>query len=250
VQVDVSQTGFVTAGLLAMFRKLGQPIKTVVSPSVHDTVSSGTLSPTPLPWHVPQKGRVGNGQAVFYTLDLTCDHLASGFIIFASCPSARVKILLWDKQGTEPWNLCAQEDSVKFGDVNVAALFNTGGDTLDGVPRSMAVRPAPIHFSICPFWPTPALWESLRLLFAGRCCLGKLRHPRVHFSAHNRQCHWWRASKREHGVQEHLQHAALKEKKGDPSYDIFRALDAAKPRDRLLLKAGQHLVAGVCDCFH
>ena len=54
-----------------MFRKLGSPIKTVVSPAVLNTVSSGDFQSTPLAWQGPQKGKVGNGQAVFYTLDLS-----------------------------------------------------------------------------------------------------------------------------------------------------------------------------------
>ena len=81
VQVDVSQTGIVGSTLLAMFRKLGHPIKTVVSPVVMDAVKDRNVAATPLDWGTPQKGKVGNGQAVFYTVNITQEHLTQGFII-------------------------------------------------------------------------------------------------------------------------------------------------------------------------
>lgn len=81
VQVDVSQTGIVGSTLLAMFRKLGHPIKTVVSPVVMDAVKDRNVAATPLEWGTPHKGKVGNGQAVFYSVDIKQEHLTQGFII-------------------------------------------------------------------------------------------------------------------------------------------------------------------------
>lgn len=81
VQVDVSQTGIVGSTLLAMFRKLGHPIKTVVSPAVMDAVKDRNIASVPLEWGIPLKGRVGNGQAVFYFLDITQEQITQGFII-------------------------------------------------------------------------------------------------------------------------------------------------------------------------
>jgi hypothetical protein len=71
VQVDVSQTGVVTAGLLAMFRKLGSDVRTVVAPAVLDAAASGAVEATALAWQGPLKGRVGNSAAAFYTIDLS-----------------------------------------------------------------------------------------------------------------------------------------------------------------------------------
>lgn len=51
--------------------QLGQPIKTVVSPAVLDAVATGDVKPTKLEWQGPVKGKVGNGQAVFYTMDVS-----------------------------------------------------------------------------------------------------------------------------------------------------------------------------------
>jgi hypothetical protein len=81
VQVDVSQTGLVGSTLLAMFRKLGHPIKTVVSPAVMDAVKDRNIAATQLEWDVPLKGRVGNGQAVFYKIDISQEQISKGFII-------------------------------------------------------------------------------------------------------------------------------------------------------------------------
>ena len=92
MQVDVSQTGFVTAGLLAMFRKLGQPIKTVVPPEILEAVASGSINPTPLEWATTHEGRVPCGQAVFYSIQLSAQDLETGLLIFGTCPSARLKV--------------------------------------------------------------------------------------------------------------------------------------------------------------
>lgn len=81
IQVDVSQTGIVGSTLLAMFRKLGHPIKTVVSPAVMDSVKDKNVEHIPLEWGTPLKGRVANGQAVFYSLDISQEQLTQGFII-------------------------------------------------------------------------------------------------------------------------------------------------------------------------
>ena len=45
---------------------------------------------------------------------------------------ARVKVLLWDMNESNEWSLAAQEDAMKLGDSNVAALFNVGTDLLEG----------------------------------------------------------------------------------------------------------------------
>ena len=86
LQVDVSQQGIVGSTLLAMFRKLGHPIKTVVSPVVMDAVKDKNVQSTPLEWGVPLKGKVGNGQAVFYALDITQEQISQGFIIQVCFP--------------------------------------------------------------------------------------------------------------------------------------------------------------------
>ena len=77
---DIRQ-GIVGSTLLAMFRKLGHPIKTVVSPVVMDAVKDKNVQATPLEWGVPLKGKVGNGQAVFYALHITQAQITQGFII-------------------------------------------------------------------------------------------------------------------------------------------------------------------------
>jgi hypothetical protein len=137
--VDVSQTGLFSASLLAMFRKLGQPVKTVVAPSVLEAVSTGNVATKLLEWGTPAKGKVATSQAAFFTLFLTQDDIDRGFVIFASCPNLRVKILLWDRQGSEVWNAAAQEDCCNIGSTYVAAIYCTQHDVLEGVPKSMQV---------------------------------------------------------------------------------------------------------------
>jgi hypothetical protein len=71
-----------------------------------------------------------------------CNSLSAapqGFAIYASCPSARLKLLLWDTNGPAEWNMSAQEDSVRIGSVNVAALYQVKHPPLEGVPRSVLV---------------------------------------------------------------------------------------------------------------
>jgi hypothetical protein len=148
MQVDVSQTSFVAAGLLAMFRKLGQPVKTVVAPAVLEAVSSGNVSTSHLEWGAAVKGRVATGQAAFYTLFLTQEDLDTGFVIFASCPNLRLKILLWDRQGAALWNPAAQEDCTKIGTTYVAAIYHTQQDVLEGVPKSVQVQDCPSRMLI------------------------------------------------------------------------------------------------------
>jgi hypothetical protein len=79
-------------------------------------------------------------QADFYSLDISAAHLAAGFVVAAECASGRVKALLWDLDEAGEWAMAASEDAVKLGATNVAALLHTGGDTLDGVPKSVQVR--------------------------------------------------------------------------------------------------------------
>lgn len=150
MQVDVSQTGFVTAGLLAMFRKLGQPVRTVVPPAVLEAVANDAVATTLLPWDAPQKGKVATSQAMFYNLYLTAEDIEAGFVISALSPKMRVKVLLWDRRGEEKWNLAAQEDSSKVNGTHVAALYATRAEMLDGVPRTVQVRRPPLPHPPCP----------------------------------------------------------------------------------------------------
>lgn len=130
--------------LLAMFRKLGHPIKTVVSPAVLDAVKMpSALQTAPLDWGVPAIGRVANGQAVFYVLEISPEHLEQGFVVVASCVHARVKLLLWDLDANGDWSLAAQEDAVKVGQANATALYATPAELLEGVPRSVQVSGTP-----------------------------------------------------------------------------------------------------------
>lgn len=55
-----------------------------------------------------------------------------GGCVQATCTHARVKVLLWDMDGNNEWSLAAQEDAMKLGDSNVAALFNVHTDLLEG----------------------------------------------------------------------------------------------------------------------
>lgn len=137
VQVDVTQMGFLGSSLAAMFSKLGAPIKTIVSPTVLEQVQTGQVQSAELSWGVPATGRVANGQAVYYTLDINAEHLRTGFMIAATCSHARVKLLLWDKGESGAWSLAAQEDPFKVGDHNAAALFRIDGALLEGVPRNV-----------------------------------------------------------------------------------------------------------------
>lgn len=148
--------------LLAMFRKLGHPIKTVVSPSVLDAVKSpSALQTTPLQWGEEATGRVGNGQALFYVLDISPEHLEQGFVVVASCVHARVKLLLWDLDDEGGWSLAAQEDAVKVGQANATALYSTTAELLEGVPRSVQVRSRPASAARPP--SCPAAWNAARL---------------------------------------------------------------------------------------
>lgn len=149
--------------LLAMFRKLGHPIKTVVSPTVLDAVKQpSALTTAPLEWGVPVTGKVGNGQAMFYVLDIAAEHLEQGFAVVASCSHARVKLLLWDLDADGNWSLAAQEDAVKVGQVNATALYATSVELLEGVPRSVQVAPPPsMHAFLCLALLRPAAYPGL-----------------------------------------------------------------------------------------
>ena len=169
LQVDISQTGFMGSTLLAMFRKLGHPIKTVVSPSVLDAVKSpSALQTSPLQWGEEATGRVGNGQALFYVLDISPEHLDHGFVVVASCVHARVKLLLWDLDDEGGWSLAAQEDAVKVGQANATALYATTAELLEGVPRSVQVRPGNRPASAAPPPLCPAAWSACRLSLPSR----------------------------------------------------------------------------------
>lgn len=155
--------GFMGSTLLAMFRKLGAPVKTVVSAKVLDAVAAKDLTAAPLPWGAALTGRVANGQAAFYSVDIFADHLAAGFALSAECSHGRVKALLWDMGPDGEWSMAANEDAVRIGATNVAALLHTGGDTLDGVPRSVQahLQAAAVTTKGARADPTAAIFRAL-----------------------------------------------------------------------------------------
>ena len=70
-----------------------------------------------------------------------------------------MQLLLWDASGEDgAWNMCAEEDSSKVFDINVSSLLLTGGDTVEGVPTNIAVRP----LVLCCCVATQAKTQSLQ----------------------------------------------------------------------------------------
>ncbi|GAB4822747.1 hypothetical protein N2152v2_009793 [Parachlorella kessleri] len=136
VEVDLSALGLVNTAMAAVFAKLGVPIKTAVSEAVMEAAYEGRFAAVPLGFGQRVQDRVDKQAARFYSLDVSQAHLDAGFIVTAyTSAGSRFKLLLFEQQADNRWELVAQEDSSKVKKHVAAGLYFIGFDTYTVGPK-------------------------------------------------------------------------------------------------------------------
>lgn len=124
VELDLSNLGTVNTMFVALFSKLGVPIKTTISPTVLQEAINGTVTVRPLPLGRPVNDRVERQVAHFYGVTISKEQAMAGVVVRAiSHAQSNIKLLYFEQEETGGLSLALQEDSVKTGKVTSAGMY-------------------------------------------------------------------------------------------------------------------------------
>ncbi|KAI5077104.1 hypothetical protein GOP47_0006928 [Adiantum capillus-veneris] len=124
VELDLSNLGTVNTMFVALFSKLGVPIKTTVSPVVLQEAINGTVTVRPLPLGRPVNDRVERQVAHFYGVTISREQAMAGVVVRAiSQAQSNFKLLYFEQEETGGLSLTLQEDSMKTGKVTSAGMY-------------------------------------------------------------------------------------------------------------------------------
>ncbi|CAI7732252.1 unnamed protein product [Closterium sp. NIES-54] len=142
--LDLSGLSTFNTAMVALFSKLGVPIKTSVSQVVLEEALSGTVTPRTLPLGGSISDRVEKQKAHFYSVTLTEEQAKSGLAVRAtSSASGKFKLLYFDwRSETGGLDLSMQESSIKYGKSSQACLFFLGFQCYRYDPTASALEMA------------------------------------------------------------------------------------------------------------
>lgn len=124
VELDLSNLGTVNTMFVALFSKLGVPIKTSISPMVLQDAINGTVTVRPLPLGRPVHDRVERQVAHFYGVTISKEQALAGVVVRATSQAqSNIKLLYFDQEENGRLNLALQEDSTKTGRVTSAGMY-------------------------------------------------------------------------------------------------------------------------------
>ncbi|EFJ08891.1 hypothetical protein SELMODRAFT_446768 [Selaginella moellendorffii] len=124
MELDLSNLGTVNTMFVALFSKLGVPIKTTISAQVLEDALNGTVTIRPLPLGRPFNDKVEKQGAHFYGVTISPDQAAAGVVVRAtSVAQSKFKLLYFEQEENGGLGLAIQEDSIKTGKVTSAGLY-------------------------------------------------------------------------------------------------------------------------------
>eukprot|EP00850_Spirogloea_muscicola_P011517 SM000071S21141 [mRNA] locus=s71:585059:588227:- [translate_table: standard] len=139
--LDISSLNMFNTTVVALFSKLGVPIKTAISSTVLEEALNGTVTVRPLPIGRAVSDRVEKGTAHYYGVSISKEQAESGIAVRVTSPSAsKFKLLYFEQEDTGGLSMalqqfcsvrhlkqrrafCAQENSVKSGRQTAAGFF-------------------------------------------------------------------------------------------------------------------------------
>ncbi|KAH7428530.1 hypothetical protein KP509_09G005700 [Ceratopteris richardii] len=124
MELDLSNLSTVNTMFVALFSKLGVPIKTSISPTVLEEANNGIVTIRPLPLGRPVNDRVERQVAHFYGVTISKEQAVAGVVVrVISQAQSNIKLLYFEQEETGGLSLALQEDSVKTGKVTSAGMY-------------------------------------------------------------------------------------------------------------------------------
>eukprot|EP00850_Spirogloea_muscicola_P022725 SM000308S11835 [mRNA] locus=s308:52843:56001:- [translate_table: standard] len=122
--LDISSLNMFNTTVVALFSKLGVPIKTAISSTVLEEALNGTVTVRPLPIGRAVSDRVEKGTAHYYGVSISKEQAESGIAVRVTSPSAsKFKLLYFEQEDTGGLSMALQENSVKSGRQTAAGFF-------------------------------------------------------------------------------------------------------------------------------
>ncbi|XP_022871255.1 chaperone protein dnaJ 15-like isoform X2 [Olea europaea var. sylvestris] len=149
MEIDLSSLGTVNTMLVALFSKLGVPIKTTISTNVLKEALSGTVRVRPLPVGTSVSGKVNNHlnrkkayllsclfglnylrqqvekqSAHFFGVIINEEQAEAGIVVrVTSSVQSKFKLVYFEQEANEGYGQVLQEDSEKTGKVTSAGMY-------------------------------------------------------------------------------------------------------------------------------
>ncbi|CAI9761965.1 unnamed protein product [Fraxinus pennsylvanica] len=144
MEIDLSSLGTVNTMLVALFSKLGVPIKTTISTNVLKEALTGTVRVRPLPIGTSVSGKVEKQSAHFFGIIINEEQAEAGIIVRVmssvqskfkdaytckyklgtkGCNTLDLQLLYFEQEANEGYGLVLQEDSEKTGKVTSAGMY-------------------------------------------------------------------------------------------------------------------------------
>eukprot|EP00850_Spirogloea_muscicola_P006757 SM000032S12141 [mRNA] locus=s32:704055:707223:- [translate_table: standard] len=122
--LDISSLNMFNTTVVALFSKLGVPIKTAISSTVLEEALNGTVTVRPLPIGRAVSDRVEKGTAHYYGVSISKEQADSGIAVRVISPSAsKFKLLYFEQEDTGGLSMALQENSVRCGRQTAAGFF-------------------------------------------------------------------------------------------------------------------------------
>ncbi|XP_022871249.1 chaperone protein dnaJ 15-like isoform X4 [Olea europaea var. sylvestris] len=124
MEIDLSSLGTVNTMLVALFSKLGVPIKTTISTNVLKEALSGTVRVRPLPVGTSVSGKVEKQSAHFFGVIINEEQAEAGIVVrVTSSVQSKFKLVYFEQGANEGYGQVLQEDSEKTGKVTSAGMY-------------------------------------------------------------------------------------------------------------------------------
>ncbi|CAA3031463.1 Hypothetical predicted protein [Olea europaea subsp. europaea] len=144
MEIDLSSLGTVNTMLVALFSKLGVPIKTTISTNVLKEALSGTVRVRPLPVGTSVSGKVEKQSAHFFGVIINEEQAEAGIVVRVTssvqskfkhaytckyklgtkgCNTLDRQLVYFEQEANEGYGQVLQEDSEKTGKVTSAGMY-------------------------------------------------------------------------------------------------------------------------------
>ncbi|CAA2979213.1 Hypothetical predicted protein [Olea europaea subsp. europaea] len=124
MEIDLSSLGTVNTMLVALFSKLGVPIKTTISTNVLKEALSGTVRVRPLPVGTSVSGKVEKQSAHFFGVIINEDQAEAGIVVrVTSSVQSKFKLLYFEQEANEGYGQVLQVDELLKRRDNIHSSF-------------------------------------------------------------------------------------------------------------------------------